>query len=52
MKGFVLRHVLAPEMHRLAQGCLALGSEKVVIVALKKAEWDVTSDEFFNLLGL
>lgn len=47
MKGFVLRHVLTPEMHRLAQG-----SEKVVIVALKKAEWDVTSDEFFNLLGL
>ena len=39
-------------MHCLAQGCLTLGSKKVVTVALRKAGWDVTLDEFFNLLWL
>ena len=52
MKYFIPRHVLTLKMHCLAQGCLALGSKKVVTVALRKAGWDVTLDEFFNLLWL
>lgn len=52
MKYFIPRHVLTLKVHRLAQGCLAVGSKKVVTVALRKAGWDVTLGEFFNLLWL